>query len=76
MGALRRDPCAYCGLPSEHVDHIMPRSHGGADSWENYTAACASCNISKGKRSMLGFLLARTMVPEMKALRAQLSALP
>jgi 5-methylcytosine-specific restriction endonuclease McrA len=36
-GVLRRDGqrCAYCGASASTIDHVMPRSRGGADSWEN-----------------------------------------
>jgi 5-methylcytosine-specific restriction endonuclease McrA len=49
---LRRDhhKCAYCGrsdLPLT-IDHIMPRSKGGDDSWENLVSACMPCNNKKG----------------------------
>jgi 5-methylcytosine-specific restriction endonuclease McrA len=55
---LRRDPCAYCGRPSDHIDHIIPRAHGGPDRWTNYTAACWR-NHSKGAHPMLRWLATR-----------------
>lgn len=51
------DPCAYCGRPSEHVDHIQSLLRGGSDAWDNLTPACASCNSSKGTRTLLGHML-------------------
>jgi 5-methylcytosine-specific restriction endonuclease McrA len=55
--AVRLDPCAYCGKRGDtDIDHIVPRSEGGPNHWENYTAACRSCNSSKRTRSVLGFL--------------------
>lgn len=43
--------CQYCGLEvspdSLQVEHIHPRSKGGADSLDNYTIACRSCNMRK-----------------------------
>jgi 5-methylcytosine-specific restriction endonuclease McrA len=56
---LRGDPCSYCGRPTEHVDHIKPIASGGTGSWDNLTAACASCNGSKGPRELLDFMLLR-----------------
>lgn len=54
------DPCAYCGAPAEHIDHIMPKAKGGpAQDPGNLTAACEPCNESKGARSLLTFLLVR-----------------
>ena len=45
--------CQYCGDPGEEltIDHVVPRSRGGADSWENIVAACVRCNIKKGNRT-------------------------
>ncbi len=49
---LRRDghKCMYCGATSTSltVDHIMPKSRGGEDSWENLISACLRCNNRKG----------------------------
>ena len=49
---FRRDnfTCQYCGKRTKHltIDHIIPRSRGGKDTWENVVAACASCNHRKG----------------------------
>jgi 5-methylcytosine-specific restriction endonuclease McrA len=46
--------CQYCGgQPSKHeltVDHVIPRSRGGATIWENVVTACAPCNRRKGDR--------------------------
>lgn len=52
-GVLRRDAhrCGYCGSSASTIDHIMPRSRGGADSWENLVAACLRCNNVKGDRT-------------------------
>jgi 5-methylcytosine-specific restriction endonuclease McrA len=52
---LRRDAnrCQYCGTtkPPLTVDHIMPKSRGGQDTWENLTCACVRCNVRKGNRT-------------------------
>ncbi len=41
--------CQYCGARSNlTVDHVVPRSKGGASSWENIVASCAPCNRRKG----------------------------
>jgi 5-methylcytosine-specific restriction endonuclease McrA len=52
-GVLRRDAhrCAYCGKGATTIDHVLPRSRGGADSWENLVAACLRCNNMKGDRT-------------------------
>ncbi len=41
--------CQYCGARSNlTVDHVIPRSKGGASSWDNIVASCAPCNRRKG----------------------------
>lgn len=44
--------CQYCGkkpaIRDLNIDHVMPRSRGGADSWENLVTACRVCNLRKG----------------------------
>lgn len=53
---FRRDRyvCAYCGgIFSESrltKDHIIPKSKGGRDIWENCVACCAKCNQKKDDR--------------------------
>ena len=45
--------CQYCGTGSEplSIDHVVPRSRGGGDTWENVTTACLPCNVRKGNRT-------------------------
>ena len=45
--------CQYCGASAEQlsVDHVVPRSRGGLDTWENVTTACLPCNVRKGNRT-------------------------
>ncbi|GMA86350.1 HNH endonuclease [Angustibacter aerolatus] len=52
-GVLRRDGhrCAYCGGAASTVDHVLPRSRGGADSWTNLVGCCLRCNGVKGDRT-------------------------
>ncbi len=52
-GVLRRDDhrCGYCGKAAATIDHILPRSRGGADSWENLVACCLRCNNLKSDRT-------------------------
>ncbi|WP_423922698.1 HNH endonuclease [Frigoribacterium sp. 2-23] len=52
-GVLRRDAhhCAYCGKSASTIDHVLPRSRGGADSWENLVACCLRCNNVKSDKT-------------------------
>ena len=52
-GVLRRDEhrCAYCGGHAATVDHVLPRSRGGPDTWDNLVACCVRCNNLKGDRT-------------------------
>jgi hypothetical protein len=47
--------CQYCGRrPSQrelNLDHVVPRSRGGQDSWENLVVSCRVCNLKKGRRT-------------------------
>lgn len=66
-GVLRRDEhrCAYCSAHATTIDHVVPRSRGGADTWENLVACCLGCNNAKGDRtpSEMGWRL--TSIPRM-----------
>ncbi|GLY92771.1 HNH endonuclease [Actinoplanes sp. NBRC 103695] len=52
-GVLGRDRrrCAYCGRTATTIDHVLPRSRGGGNSWLNTVAACGGCNQRKGDRT-------------------------
>lgn len=47
--------CQYCGATPGRglltLDHIVPRSRGGATTWENVVSACRQCNMKKGDRT-------------------------
>ena len=47
--------CEYCRLHQDdsplaalHVEHIVPRCHGGSDNLDNLALACIDCNLHKG----------------------------
>ena len=44
--------CVYCGTEGNRLtlDHVVPRSRGGASVWENVVTSCAPCNHRKGDR--------------------------
>jgi hypothetical protein len=51
----RRDgnKCNYCGQNKNlTIDHIIPRSAGGDNSWCNLTLACSRCNTKKGNKRL------------------------
>ncbi len=49
--ARDRHRCQYCGSERHlTVDHVVPRSKGGADTWDNLVTSCAPCNRKKGDR--------------------------
>ena len=47
--------CQYCGKAFPVIeltcDHVLPRSHGGQNSWENIVTCCRGCNRRKGQRT-------------------------
>ena len=43
--------CQYCGDRRPEritLDHIIPRSKGGGNTWKNMVTCCFSCNNAKG----------------------------
>ena len=52
---LKRDGyrCQYCGTNRGPltVDHVIPRTQGGLDTWENLVCACVACNNKKGSKT-------------------------
>lgn len=49
--------CQYCGevysrnTKSLTIDHIIPKSREGKNTWDNCVASCKQCNTMKGKRT-------------------------
>ena len=45
--------CQYCGKVTHDLtlDHVHPKSRGGAHTWENLASACKECNHRKGGRT-------------------------
>jgi 5-methylcytosine-specific restriction endonuclease McrA len=64
--ARDRHHCQYCGS-NRHltVDHVVPRSKGGTDTWDNLVTSCALCNRKKADRppDLAGLRLARKPRP-------------
>jgi 5-methylcytosine-specific restriction endonuclease McrA len=44
--------CQYCSTRCKEsqatIDHVIPESKGGKNSWENTVTCCKSCNLIKG----------------------------
>ena len=47
--------CEYCQLQQAvsplatlHIEHILPKVHGGSDDPDNLALACIDCNLHKG----------------------------
>src|ERR1700693_2976098 len=53
--ARDNNQCQYCGkrFPTSELslDHVLPRSKGGTNTWENIVCACINCNVKKGGRT-------------------------
>ena len=50
-----QNTCEYCHLHQDdsplallHVEHIIPKMHGGSDDLDNLALACIDCNLHKG----------------------------
>lgn len=47
--------CQYCGvkfpISKLSIDHVLPRSRGGKDEWENMATACVPCNMKKDNKT-------------------------
>lgn len=68
-----RSNCPYCSgaleqpnvevlspaaaLQSPHIDHMDPLARGGGESVRNAVYACAACNLAKGRRLFVDWLL-------------------
>jgi len=54
---FRRDDfcCQYCSCKlnanTATLDHVLPVSRGGGDSWSNLVASCKKCNAKKSDRT-------------------------
>ena len=52
--SLKAFTCYWCGKKHDikdlHLDHIIPLSKGGADTWGNIALSCKHCNLSKNNK--------------------------
>lgn len=70
-GLLERDRhrCAYCEGRGNTVDHVLPRSRGGGNTWMNTVAACGPCNARKADRTPEEACMAMQFSPREVTLR-------
>lgn len=50
--------CVYCGIDCidiYHIDHKIPISIGGDNSFDNLALSCPHCNLSKGSKTDVEF---------------------
>jgi len=47
--------CQYCGKKMRKdkltIDHVIPKSRGGGEAWDNLVLACFECNAKKRNKS-------------------------
>jgi 5-methylcytosine-specific restriction endonuclease McrA len=56
---FRRDDykCVYCGSKEKlTIDHVIPKSKGGPNTWTNLVTCCGGCNVNKGDKDLVDFL--------------------
>lgn len=50
--------CVYCGVNKRKdltIDHVIPQSKGGKNTWNNLVTACFKCNNKKGSLDLEEF---------------------
>lgn len=61
--------CCWCGCDttddrkksnSSTVEHVLPKSLGGSDDWENLAMSCNKCNNNRGNKTVEEFLNERS----------------
>jgi 5-methylcytosine-specific restriction endonuclease McrA len=57
--------CQYCGRQGNDltIDHVVPRSRGGAHTWDNLVSACKPCNHRKGGKLLADSRMKLRTVP-------------
>lgn len=44
--------CVYCGsVKNLTIDHVIPKSRGGDNTWTNLVTCCRSCNTTKDNKT-------------------------
>lgn len=73
--------CVYCGADYRKaltIDHVVPQSKGGPDSWENWVTACLQCNHEKADLTLeeYGKTIPQPKRPHYLMLMKQLDYIP
>lgn len=59
--------CQYCDikLPRKQLtlDHVLPKSKGGQNTWKNLVTCCEKCNCRKGDKLLDNFHLNLNKIP-------------
>ncbi|MGC1485423.1 MAG: HNH endonuclease signature motif containing protein [Candidatus Acidiferrum sp.] len=68
--------CFYClrriSSTVHCLDHVVPRSHSGPNSYRNLVSSCMECNVAKGEKPADDFL--RRLYRERRLTAAELAA--
>lgn len=57
--------CCWCGCDttderkksnSSTIEHVLPKSLGGLDTWDNLAMSCNKCNNTRGNKTVEEFL--------------------
>jgi 5-methylcytosine-specific restriction endonuclease McrA len=74
--ARERGQCFYCLRRTSStvhcLDHVVPRSQSGPNSYRNLVSSCMECNVQKGEKSADDFL--RRLYRERRLTAAELAA--
>lgn len=63
--------CVLCGNEAVEptLEHLTPISRGGRHEWSNVAVACRRCNVLKGQRTIVEWLMATGSYTEGSAKR-------
>ncbi len=71
--------CQYCNKKlsdkTATIDHIVPKSKGGQDNWDNTVCCCVFCNSRKGNRTPEESQMLLIRTPRRPLLRVALAEL-
>lgn len=64
--------CAYCDSDIEiTLDHVVPRTKGGADHADNIVACCRSCNADKAHEDWIIWFIQQSFFTEERRQRIE-----